>query len=567
MTANRVLMGHKANHSVLFAGCILQVKTWCIYREQKAAGAGSQPGNSRPLGLAPGASTNERKPRNRHLATSSSLLNFVFRQHWISQIIISVCSSDRRPTTWIERSQTVLLQGIVPGDWCNPRLVRVQTHPQSWSTDTSQSKFFRQSCLEADDHHGIGRLSHRCQRSQPITLHLLLEPAAMTTLLDLPNEIKLEIIETIAPDDIENFSLCCKSVYDLAGRTLRQHMVDKTTYRRCFSLSTWNEGHTMCLVAYCKLRDMSESRRLRLYPRSIRIGNYTVSDQDRETNRLRHPEYVWSRSTQVMDKVRGISDSIFNNLDSPCVDMDEMKAWRKKIGDGEVGAANCLLLTLLPNVERIDVDELDRSHSEMSDMIYKISKTNEDVSSMIWEKLSLVKLQEVHVHSLACLGGATTQSRVLEACMTLPSLRIVRGTQLGRRYKFNEWIYPDRCSNVTELHFRGCTLAVKHLACLFKHLKSLQIFSYDHFRLPETPGKEYGPDELIDALCLYAKTTLTFFNYTSDAGTTSETIGCPMLAPYAASKPWRHCAWVGWCWSWKELFENWWMNSHLRSRS
>ncbi|CAD6571729.1 MAG: hypothetical protein ASARMPRED_004768 [Alectoria sarmentosa] len=339
----------------------------------------------------------------------------------------------------------------------------------------------------------------------------------MTTLLDLPNEIKLEIIETIAPDDIENFSLCCKSVYDLAGRTLRQHMVDKTTYRRCFSLSTWNEGHTMCLVAYCKLRDMSESRRLRLYPRSIRIGNYTVSDQDRETNRLRHPEYVWSRSTQVMDKVRGISDSIFNNLDSPCVDMDEMKAWRKKIGDGEVGAANCLLLTLLPNVERIDVDELDRSHSEMSDMIYKISKTNEDVSSMIWEKLSLVKLQEVHVHSLACLGGATTQSRVLEACMTLPSLRIVRGTQLGRRYKFNEWIYPDRCSNVTELHFRGCTLAVKHLACLFKHLKALQIFSYDHSRLPETPGKEYGPDELIDALRLYAKTTLTFFNYTSDA--------------------------------------------------
>lgn len=40
----------------------------------------------------------------------------------------------------------------------------------------------------------------------------------MTALLDLPNEIKLEIIETIAPDDIENFALCSKSVYDLAGR-------------------------------------------------------------------------------------------------------------------------------------------------------------------------------------------------------------------------------------------------------------------------------------------------------------------------------------------------------------
>lgn len=84
-----------------------------------------------------------------------------------------------------------------------------------------------------------------------------------------------------------------------------------------------------------------------------------------------------------MDKVRRISDSIFNHLDSPYMDMDELKALRKKVGDGEVGAANCLLLTLLPNVERIDVDELDRSHSEMSDMIYKISKTNVKVSSMV----------------------------------------------------------------------------------------------------------------------------------------------------------------------------------------
>ena len=135
------------------------------------------------------------------------------------------------------------------------------------------------------------------------------------------------------------------------------------------------------------LRDLSESRRLQLYSKFVVLRNRTL------TNRERRP----SMRIEVTAKVRRICDGIFEDINSPYMDKDEMKAWHSKIVDGEIGAAKGLLLTLLPNVKRIVIVELGRSSSEIWDMIYKISKTNDQVSSLIWEKLSRVKLHEVTI--------------------------------------------------------------------------------------------------------------------------------------------------------------------------
>ena len=43
----------------------------------------------------------------------------------------------------------------------------------------------------------------------------------MATFFSLPNEVKLQIIETMAPDDTENFALCCKLVHSLAGKSTK----------------------------------------------------------------------------------------------------------------------------------------------------------------------------------------------------------------------------------------------------------------------------------------------------------------------------------------------------------
>ena len=51
----------------------------------------------------------------------------------------------------------------------------------------------------------------------------------MPTFLGLPHEIKLQIIEDTAPGDIENFVLCCRLIYSLAEKPMRQHRVDRFT--------------------------------------------------------------------------------------------------------------------------------------------------------------------------------------------------------------------------------------------------------------------------------------------------------------------------------------------------
>ena len=327
----------------------------------------------------------------------------------------------------------------------------------------------------------------------------------MATFLSLPNEIKLQIIEDTAPDGIENFAFCCKLIYSLAEKTMRQHRADKSIYRELDYHFMQHGFLSRETPDYESLRILSESRHLRLYPRSVQIVNCPILGKDGGRG----------RNTQaIRTKVRRVCDSIFNKLDSPYMDKSEMKTLLDKIVAAKVGAANSMLLTLLPNVERIHLREFDLHDSTLLDMISKISRMNETISSSTPEKLSLVKLEEIHIQSDVL--GRTNETGTLEAFMTLPSLRVVRGSMLAGNYTFSTWLCPDQYSNVTELHFRQCALAVPDLARLFKHLKALNVFSYDHLDYRADLTKEYGAHVLINELYTHAGNTLLFLNYTTD---------------------------------------------------
>ena len=327
----------------------------------------------------------------------------------------------------------------------------------------------------------------------------------MPTFLSIPNEIKVQIIEGTVPDGIENFALCCRLIYDLAEKTLTQHRADKGVYMKLDVLFLWHGFRPQEPSDYEKLRVLSGSRRHRLYPRSVRLVDCTVLDEG-----IRR-----GRNTQVIrSEIRHVCDSIFNKLDSPYMDKSEIKTLVDKIDAGEVGAANSMLLTLLPNVKRINLCRFEHHNNTMFDTISKISRVNEKASSSMQEKFSLVKLEELHVYSQAY--RYENESGMLEAFMTLPSLRVVRGLDLRGNYTFDKWLYPDQCSNVTELHFRQCALAVPDLARLFKHLKALQVFSYEHYIHREVPTKDYNVRALIDELYTHAGKTLVFLDYTTN---------------------------------------------------
>ena len=237
----------------------------------------------------------------------------------------------------------------------------------------------------------------------------------MASFLTLPNELKLEIIENTAPDDIGNFALCCKSVYALAENPLRQHKEDKKIYEKLRFTLSWHDPDSIYRSAHEKLCALSRRQRLRLYPRAVGLNNYPHGIQD-----LRGDE-----NPGVKDKIQLIYDKIFPNFDSPYMDKSEMKTLFNKIAVADPWAGNSMLLTLLPNVKRIYFDEYDVHDSGTINMISKISKTNEKASSSIQGQLSLTKLEEIQISSVSPSGNVANKSGVLEAFMTLPSLRVV----------------------------------------------------------------------------------------------------------------------------------------------
>ena len=163
----------------------------------------------------------------------------------------------------------------------------------------------------------------------------------MPTFLSIPNEIKLQIIEDTAPDGIENFALCCKLIYSLAEKTMRQHRADKSTYHNLGYRFLWHGFLSRESSDYESLRVLSESRHLRLYPRYVQIFKCSILDE----------YFGGGRNTEVIrTEVRRVCDSIFDKLDSPYMNKSEMKTLLDKIVAAEEGAANSLLLTLLPNV-------------------------------------------------------------------------------------------------------------------------------------------------------------------------------------------------------------------------
>ena len=226
----------------------------------------------------------------------------------------------------------------------------------------------------------------------------------MAKYLCLPNEILLQIVETAEPDDIENLVLCCKRVYDLAGNVLKQHR----KHKRMFSSFNLGLGRRCCnpenQAAYSGLRDLSKSRYLQLYPKAVEVENF--------------------EHTGVVSNKICICDTISQEYDSPYFNMFQIEVEHNIVGRRGKMPINCLLLTLLPNVRNITVWENDSSSRRLGNMIDKISRTNNGASQQIWGKLSLIRLQEAEIRWKT---SPVWRTGVLEAFMSLPSLKVIRG--------------------------------------------------------------------------------------------------------------------------------------------
>ena len=139
----------------------------------------------------------------------------------------------------------------------------------------------------------------------------------------LPNEIKLYIIQTTNPEDIENLALSCKTVHSLSEKTLAQHGADKAKWSHPSFHNDFFDSNGECPEELLKLRAIVTNKRLHRYPRQLSI-------YDRECLTATDP-ISFSVMLGVEREFASACREIFENLSSPYMTDSGKVAWYHKL--------------------------------------------------------------------------------------------------------------------------------------------------------------------------------------------------------------------------------------------
>lgn len=167
----------------------------------------------------------------------------------------------------------------------------------------------------------------------------------MSTLLALPTEVLLKIIDETCPDGIEELVSCCKVLCTVAKEIFKQHVADKQKYSRktlywpCRHFPYSDQAGWMFLV------DILLRPRLAYYVEKLIV----TQDQEAQTeeafgNPFSHPaittkDNVW-REFFAVDGC-------------PYVTVPERGHWKTMLEDGNSAVVLCLLLPLLPRLKSL----------------------------------------------------------------------------------------------------------------------------------------------------------------------------------------------------------------------
>ena len=329
----------------------------------------------------------------------------------------------------------------------------------------------------------------------------------MATFSSLPNELISHIIELAEPDDLEKLSAVCKRIRNLASKTVQQHRGDKRSFS-IIALSLFTTFKTqsalqVALKIYDVVRGLAGDQRLRLYPKHVFMDSdaYAIGE--------------WKPRGSAGLKAKMEEDGtyrarVFDTFENPYIGPDEMETWRARVAEGDLQAANCLLLTLLPNVETIDVNDW-LSNSMMADMIERIAKRNACAPRIPGTMLSLSKLSEISISGQNHLRRTSMSNKITQALLSIPSVRVLRGAYLRADFPI------PHTTNLAELHLRRCAVAATDLSQLFAHLKCVKKFVYNHDSAWEnrSGGRDYSCDTFIATLARHAGNTLQELEYST----------------------------------------------------
>ncbi|KAK4691788.1 hypothetical protein P7C71_g5288, partial [Lecanoromycetidae sp. Uapishka_2] len=326
----------------------------------------------------------------------------------------------------------------------------------------------------------------------------------MTQLLDLPDELLLEIIKQTCPEGIENLVSCCKKLYNTSDRILEKHRTNKRKYSRLAwpPADLWqpdDEGWGFAT----SLSKLLYEPQLAPYVRSLQY--YTHRGEDREQLLKIFPQ----KSIETGD---GVWQDFFDVSECPFIPEAELADWQKKIDMADMETVLALLLTKLPNLERLAVRSL-QSGIEVLTMMKHSSKAHQSPNAHIRMHAPLRKLKVI---SELDITPEASNIGLLEAFFMLPSMKAIQ--YRGEIDVFNLWPSSPAISEMTRVNYREpkhhghsvMNINLEAFDRVLAHVRHLEHF--DHKRDCDNHFQETKTTDIVKVVDKHARATLTKLN-------------------------------------------------------
>ena len=282
----------------------------------------------------------------------------------------------------------------------------------------------------------------------------------MPNLLSLPNELLLQIIEETFPEGIESFSRCCRTIYNLSGKTLKQHQLHKARYSVLAFTEDLTGGRELSSEPYAISQHSSPVRDPFQFLCDIindrRIAHYPSKLELRYWRRRKFPKYPANVLGEVIPEVLGsFSEASKSSISS----FEFGEGWQEAF-EGNRNAMLAGLLPLLPNLK-----------------ILRIHEGNADTFAMVkslcraWPFSTFDTLTELYV-----VGDSPDLVEILFHLSDCKSLRTLELTW----FLFGDFRdckpYPRFSSSIRNLRFIDCALDIRSLVQVIENSEVLEKF-------------------------------------------------------------------------------------------
>lgn len=333
----------------------------------------------------------------------------------------------------------------------------------------------------------------------------------MLSLLSLPNELLVQILEEVRSRDIEQLTMTCKTIYMLAGKRLERHAEMRRQYIQV-AFSNKSDAAigkhltpTSTIAPPARiLRNVLANDDIAFYPQDIIIGC------------LSHPPWGGIRHTLECDStpyatdfdhsiLKEVQDVLCKKLfECPYLTHDRALFFRKHIAWGNQMAIVAFLVTLLPNLRTMRFFPSQTAGHFADDMlvhdmvlqIAQASSTSEPFTPLP----ALSKLSTVELHRGLDVGE-------LLSFAALPSMQSITGWRMSCR-RFGGTL-GTHSSGLQTIKLRWGEVKCDSLIKLICRIKALKVFSYENGSLV------FQPSRILTALSEHAGHSLTHLTLTN----------------------------------------------------